>query len=283
MSETSFARDAAQIDAANSSGLAPVVFVHGLWLLSSSWQHWAHMFEVSGYAPVLATWPDEPETVEEANAHPEVFAGKSVGDVADHVGSLIGRLNRRPAVIGHSVGGLIAQILAGRGLAAATVAISPAPSQGLHPLPAAALRVLRPILSDPRNARKTVTLSYDQFRAGYANCVDEDEAKKLYAEIVVPGSGQSLFEVAAKDLSPFATKVDTRNPERGPMMFFSGDQDAMVPWSLVEAAAMKQSKNTDASTEITRVPGRGHSMVVDSTWIDLADAALGYVQGCLPA
>jgi len=229
------------------------------------------------------SWPGDPAGVEVANAHPDVFAGKSVGDVAEHVGSLIGRLNRRPAVIGHSVGGLIAQMLAGRGLAAATVAISPAPFQSVHPLPTAGLRVLRPILDDPRNTHKAVTLSYDQFRAGYANCVGEDEAKKLYRESVVPASGRLLFETAAHGLSPFtAAKVDTANPGRGPMLFLGGDQDTMVPWTLVEAAAMKQSKNPDAATEVAQLPGRGHSMVIDSTWIDVADGALGWVQGCLP-
>ena len=105
---------------ANTTGLQPVVFVHGLWLLPSSWDRWAAFFEEAGYTALTPGWPDDPETVAEANAHPEVFAHKTVGQVADHFETIIRGLDRKPAVIGHSFGGLLAQILAGRGLAAAT-------------------------------------------------------------------------------------------------------------------------------------------------------------------
>jgi non-heme chloroperoxidase len=115
---------------ANATGRPPVVFVHGLWLLPSSWDRWAKLFEENGYAALTPGWPDDPETVEEAKAHPEVFAGKSIGQVADHFETIIRGLERKPAVIGHSFGGLLTQILAGRGLAAVSVAIDPAPFRG---------------------------------------------------------------------------------------------------------------------------------------------------------
>src|SRR5271163_3346954 len=105
-----------QIETANATGLTPVVFIHGLWLLPSSWDRWAEVFTQAGYAPLTPGWPDDPETVEEARAHPEVFANKSIGDVADHYAALIGQLDKKPAVIGHSFGGLLAQMVAGRGL-----------------------------------------------------------------------------------------------------------------------------------------------------------------------
>ena len=119
-----------EVDSANASGRPPVVFVHGLWLLDSSWDRWAALFEDAGYAAVTPGWPDDPATVGEAHADPSVFAGKSVGDVASYQRMVIERLDREPAVVGHSFGGVLVQILAGQGLSAATCAISPASLAG---------------------------------------------------------------------------------------------------------------------------------------------------------
>src|SRR3954453_17223039 len=132
--------EAAQIQRANASGRPVVVFVHGLWLLPSSWDRWSELFEEAGYATVTAGWPDDPATVGGAKEHPEVFAGKSVGELADYADGLVQMLDVKPAIVGHSFGGLLTQILAGRGLASASVAISPAPFRGVLPLPISALR-----------------------------------------------------------------------------------------------------------------------------------------------
>src|SRR3954463_13799575 len=165
------ARGSGQVDAANSAGRAPVVFIHGLWLLASSWDRWATLFEQAGFAPVAPGWPDDPETVEEARANANVFAGKKVGHVADHVADVIGKLNKKPAVVGHSFGGLLAQIIAGRGLSAATVAIDPAPFRGVLPLPVSSLKSAAPVLGNPANSKRAVTLSLEQFKYGWANAV----------------------------------------------------------------------------------------------------------------
>src|SRR2546422_1838364 len=175
-----------QVDRANATGLQPVVFVHGLWLLPSSWDRWAALFDQAGYAPVSPGWPDDPETVEEAKAHPEVFARKSVGQIADHYAEVIGGLKKKPAVIGHSFGGLITQIIAGRGLAAVSVAIDPAPFRGVLPLPISALKAASPVLANPANRNRAVPLTFEQFRYGFANVVGEDEAKELYEQYAVP-------------------------------------------------------------------------------------------------
>src|SRR6202011_3234532 len=172
---------AEQVDKANASGRTPVVFIHGLWLLPHSWDRWAQVFEQAGYAPLTPGWPDDPNTVEEALAHPEVFAHKTVGQVADHFSDVIGKLNKKPAVIGHSFGGLLPQILAGRGLAAVSVAIDPAPFRGVLPLPISSLKSAWPVLGNPANRSRAVPLTYEQFRFSFANVVSEDEAKELYA------------------------------------------------------------------------------------------------------
>jgi non-heme chloroperoxidase len=182
-------REAAQVDRANAAGVAPVVFVHGLWLLPSSWGRWAALFEEAGYVALTPEWPDDPETVEEANAHPEVFAGKTVGQVADHYAEVIRSLDRRPVVIGHSFGGLLAQMLAGRGLSAVTVAVDAASFRGVLALPISALKSASPVIGNPANYHRAVPLTYEQFRYGFANAVSEDEAKELYETFAVPASG----------------------------------------------------------------------------------------------
>src|ERR1700732_2489820 len=83
------AHEAQQAQRANSDGPHPVVFVHGLWLLPSSWDRWATLFEEAGYTALMPGWPDDPETVDEANANPGTFAHKTVGQVADHYDLII--------------------------------------------------------------------------------------------------------------------------------------------------------------------------------------------------
>src|SRR5205809_4681411 len=185
---------AEQIAAANGSGRTPVVFVHGLWLLRTSWKPWEELFEAAGYAPVSADWPGDPASVAAARENPDAFAGKGVAQVADHVAGMIAKLDTKPAVVGHSFGGLMAQIVAGRGLTVAAVAIDPAPFRGVLPLPISALRSAFPVLGNPRNRKRAVPLTYEQFRFAFANAVDEDEAKELYETFAVPASGAPLFQ-----------------------------------------------------------------------------------------
>jgi pimeloyl-ACP methyl ester carboxylesterase len=267
-----------QVGRANVSGKTPVVFVHGLWLLPSSWDPWVEVFEDAGYTALTPGWPDDPDTVEEAKAQPEVFAGKSVGDVADYIEAILEKLDRKPAVIGHSFGGLLTEILAGRGRAKVSVAISPAPFRGVLPLPISALRSASPVLKNPKNKHRAIPLTYEQFRYGFANAVDEDEAKKLYETYSVPGSGEPIFQAANANLNPWTeAKVDTKNPKRGPMLIISGEKDHTVPPAIASASYKKERKNK-AVTEFVTVPGRGHALTIDSGWRDVADTALEFVK-----
>ncbi len=270
--------ETSQVQRANETGLTPVVFVHGLWLLPSSWDRWAELFESAGYVALTPGWPDDAETVQEANAHPEVFANKSVGQVADHFAEVIGGLAKKPAVIGHSFGGLLTQILAGRGLAAVSVAIDPAPFRGVLPLPISALRAASPALSNPANRHRAVPLTYDQFRFAFANAVTEEEAQSLYETFAVPASGLPLFQAAAANLNPWTeAKVDTGNPGRGPLLIISGEKDHTVPWAIANASYQQQSHN-EGVTEIVEMPNRGHALTIDSGWREVAGTALAFVQ-----
>ncbi len=272
------AHESEQVERANSSGRTPVVFIHGLWLLPSSWDRWGELFESAGYSAVKPGWPDDPETVADATAHPQVFAGKSVGHVADYVSGIVKRLHKKPAVVGHSFGGLLAQIVAGRGLSAATVAIDPAPFRGVLPLPFSALKAASPVLSNPANRNKAVPLTYEQFRFAFANAVSEDEAKQLYQTFAVPAPGEPLFQAAIANLNPWTeVKVDTTNPDRGPLLILDGEKDNTVPWAIANASYKRQKRNPGV-TEIKKIAGRGHALTIDSGWKEVAETALTFVQ-----
>jgi pimeloyl-ACP methyl ester carboxylesterase len=266
-----------QIKRANATTATPVVFVHGLWLLPSSWDRWAAMFEEAGFVAVTPGWPDDPETVAEAKAHPEVFAGKGIGEIADYEESIIRRLERNPVVIGHSFGGLLTEILAGRGLSVASVAISPAPFRGVLPLPFSALRSSSAVLGNPLNRNRAVPLTYDQFRYSFANAVAEDEAKELYERYSVPGPGEPIFQAAAANVNPWSeAKVSTKNPDRGPLLIISADADHTVPWAVANASYKQELKNPGV-TEIVKMPNRGHALTIDKGWREVAETALAFV------
>jgi pimeloyl-ACP methyl ester carboxylesterase len=271
-------REARQIEHANASGLTPAVFIHGLWLLPSSWDNWARLFEDAGYAALTPSWPDDPETVEQARAHPEALAGKTLGQVADHTADVIGRLDKKPAVLGHSTGGLLAQIIADRGLSAATVAIDPGPFRGVLPLPRSTLRASSPVLRNPLNRSRAVTLSLDEFKYGWTNALEEEEAEYLYQTYHVAGPGVALMQMANANLNPRTqAKLDPKNPNRGPLLIIDGEKDHTVPWAIANASFKRQRQN-QAITEIQKIPNRGHSLTIDSGWREVAEKALAFVK-----
>jgi non-heme chloroperoxidase len=270
--------EAQEVERANATGHSTVVFIHGLWLLPSSWDRWRTAFETAGYATLAPGWPDDPNTVDDAKRHPEVFAHKTVGQVADHFEQVIGKLTKKPALVGHSFGGLLAQILAGRGRAAASVAVDPAPFRGVLPLPISALRSAAPVLGNPANRGRAVPLTYEQFRFAFANAVSEDEAHELYNTYAVPASGAPLFQAATANLNPWTeAKVKTKNPDRGPLLIIAGEKDHTVPRAIANASYKRQKRNPGV-TEIVEMPGRGHALTIDHGWREVADTALGFVK-----
>jgi pimeloyl-ACP methyl ester carboxylesterase len=246
--------------------------------LPSSWDSWAGVFEEAGYPALTPVWPDDPLTVEEARANPDVFARKTIGQVADHTAEVIGKLTKKPAVMGHSTGGLLAQIIAGRGLSAVTVAIDPGPFRGVLPLPLSALKSAAPVLSNPLNKGRAVTLTLDQFKYGWANALSDEEAKELYETFHVAAPGAALMQMANANLNPLTeAKVDSKNPDRGPLLIIDGEKDHTVPWAIA-SASYKMQKRNPAVTEIKSIPNRGHSLTIDSGWREVCDTALEFVK-----
>ena len=271
-------RELEQIERANATTATPVVFIHGLWLLPSSWDSWATLFEEAGYIALTPDWPDDPPTVQGARAEPEILAKKTLRQVADHTTAVIDALERKPAVIGHSTGGLLAQMLAGRGLSAATVAIDPGVFRGVLPLPGSVLKGVGPFLLNPLTRGRAITLTYDQFKYGWANALDEKEAKQLYDAFHVAGSGISLVQMGNANLNPWTeAKVDTKNPDRGPLLIIDGEKDHTVPWAIANAAYKRQRRNPGV-TEIVKIQNRGHSLTIDHGWREVAETALAFVK-----
>jgi non-heme chloroperoxidase len=271
-------REAQQVEKANSSGMTPIVLIHGLWLLPSSWDNWVEYFEQEGYAGVTPDWPDDPATVEEARANPDVLAKKTLKQVEDHTAEVIQGLQKKPAVMGHSTGGLLAQLIADRGLSAVTVAIDPGPFRGVLPLPVSALRAASPVLKNPLNRGKAITLTLDQFKYGWTNALTDEESKQLYQTYHVAAPGVALMQMANANINPWSeAKLDPKNPHRGPLLIIDGEVDHTVPWAIANAAYKRQSRN-EAVTEIKRIPNRGHSLTIDSGWREVAQTALDFVK-----
>jgi pimeloyl-ACP methyl ester carboxylesterase len=271
-------RELKQVECANATAATPVVFIHGLWLLPSSWDSWAALFEQAGYVAPTPSWPDDPETVQGARAEPEVLANKTLRQVADHTAEVITSLKKKPALIGHSTGGLLAEILAGRSLSAATVAVDPGVFRGVLPLPPSVLKGVGPFLVNPLNRGRAITLTLDQFKYSWANALDDNEAKELYGTFHVAGSGVSLAQMGNANLNPWTeAKVNTLNPERGPLLIIDGEKDHTVPWAIANAAYKRQRRNPGV-TEIVKIPNRGHSLTIDHGWREVAETALNFVK-----
>ncbi|SFQ65483.1 Lysophospholipase, alpha-beta hydrolase superfamily [Roseivivax halotolerans] len=270
-------RERKEIDAANASGRQPVLFVHGLWLLASSWQPWTEMVAAAGYAPVCADWPGDPITPDAARANPQALAGTSIGTILSHLEALAGALHREPILIGHSMGGLLVQMLAARIGAAATVAISPAPFRGVLPLPVSALRSAFPVLANPLNIRRAVQLTPAQFRYGFANTLTEAESNRLYEEHHVPAPGRPLFQAGLANLNPWTeARVPRRDAQRGPLLIIAAERDNTVPATVSRAAYRIQTRDTSV-TELVTLPDAGHSLVIDSGWERVAQTALNFI------
>jgi non-heme chloroperoxidase len=256
----------------------PVVFVHGLWLHSTSWQDWIDLFRTAGYEPVAPEWPGTPATVTEARANPQGSAGYGVGEIADHYAGIIGSLTAKPILVGHSFGGLIVQNLLGRDLARAAVAIDPAPVKGVLALPLSALRVASVALRNPANRNRSVALTPEQFRYGFANAVSAQESAELYEKWTIPSPGRPLFQAAFASVNPnAATTVATGNRTRGPLLVTAGEKDNTAP-PVLSRATVKRYQGSPAVTELKEFAGRGHSLTIDSGWREVAEAVLDWLK-----
>jgi non-heme chloroperoxidase len=252
-----------------------IVFIHGLWIHASAWQPWMEFFEQNGYQTLNPAWPGDSATVAESRANAQRIANRGVTEVADSYAAVIKTLAEPPIVIGHSFGGLLAQIILGRGIAAAGIAIDPAPMKGVWQLPLSALKASFPVLGNPFNLKKAISLSFPQFQYGFANAVPEAEAKQLYDQWTIPAPARPLFQAATATFAGNETKVDTANSTRGPLLITGGEKDHIAPPVLGEASLKKYNKSV--VTEFKLFENRGHSLVVDNGWKEVAEYSLAWL------
>jgi non-heme chloroperoxidase len=258
---------------------APVVFIHGLWLHADSWQPWVDLFRERGYDASAPGWPGDAATAADTRASSTAVAGHGIQDVVEHYATAIADLPEKPIVIGHSFGGLIAQRLLGENNAAAAVAIDPAPIKGVLLLPFSALRVAGIALRDPRNRNGAVSLNAGQFRYGFGNAISPSESDELFERWTIPSPGKPLFEAASANLMPHSpASVATGNPSRGRLLLTAGGKDHTVP-ATVSRQTAKLYRHSSAATELKEFPDRGHSLIIDSGWREVADSVLDWLSG----
>ncbi len=255
----------------------PVIFIHGMWLHASSWQPWMQRFKEAGYAPLAPGWPGEPEDIDNARRVPGLVANKGIEDIAGHFRQIISTLPSKPILIGHSFGGLIAQKLLGEGLGRAAVAIDPAQIKGVLPLPLSQLRAGLPALGNPFNKSRSIALTAEQFRYGFGNALPEQESKQLFEKWTIPSPARGLFEVAFANFNPrAASAVNTRNESRGPLLLISGGSDHTVP-DVTTRATYRQYRRSLAVTDLKQFDGKGHSLVIDHGWEEVAQSCLAWL------
>ena len=252
-----------------------ILFIHGLWIHASSWQPWMDFFNQHGYETLSPGWPGDSATVAESRANPQTIANRGVTEVTDSYAKIIASLAEPPIVIGHSFGGLIAQIILGRGIAAAGIALDPAPLKGVWQLPFSALKASFPVLGNPFNLKKAVSLSFSQFRYGFANALPEQEARQLYDKWTIPAPARPLFQAATATFAGSETKVNTANATRGPLLITGGEKDHIAPPVLGKASLKKY--NSSVITEFKLFQNRGHSLIADHGWREVAEYSLAWL------
>ncbi|MFG2570917.1 alpha/beta hydrolase [Streptomyces sp. NPDC048567] len=255
----------------------PVVFIHGLWLHSSSWEPWMDLFTERGFDPIAPLWPGEAPTVAETRRQAENVAGYGIDEITGHYAQVVKSLDAEPVIVGHSFGGLITQKLLSLGLGRAGVAIDPAQIKGVKPLPFSQLRSGFPVLKNPANKKKAVSLTAKQFRYAFGNAIPENESNRLFEEYTIPSPGRPLFEAAFANFSRKSpASVNTANPTRGPLLLISGQKDHTAPDAVTRAAYALHAASP-ASTDLRQFADRGHSLTVDDGWKGIADYVLEWL------
>lgn len=255
----------------------PVIFIHGLWIHSTAWQPWIEHFAQHGYRATAPGWPGDAPTVAQTRANPDALDDVDIEMLVDHYVRLIGAPEVKPIVIGHSFGGLIAQELLANDLAAAAVGIDPAQIKGVHALPFAQLRSAFPVLGNPANRHRTVSLTAAQFHYAFGNMLTEQESDALHEKWAIPGPGKPLFQGAAANFSRHSpAKVDTQKADRGPLLLTSGTDDHTVPLKVTEEVFAMYEKGS-GQTDLHLFEGRGHSLTIDHGWSDVANDILKWL------
>jgi non-heme chloroperoxidase len=247
-----------------------IVFIHGAWLASNSWDRFAAFFAESGYATLAPEWPRKSGDVADLREAAAGVAGLGVEEIVDHYAAIIGALAEPPIVIGHSFGGLIAQILLGRGLGRATVAMDPAAPKGVKRVPLSSLRAAAPAIAHPSKRHGVVELEFEQFNYAFTNTWDPADAREAFERYAVPETGRIFFEDGLANFTLHGpTEVDFDREDRGPLLITVGEHDHTVP-PAVAKSNFEKYRHSAATTEFVEFPGRSHLLMAGEGWEEVA-------------
>ncbi|OKI65095.1 alpha/beta hydrolase [Micromonospora sp. CB01531] len=260
--------------AAPTGRVDTIVLIHGLWMTSRSWEHWAERYRARGFRVLTPAWPGMEAEVEELRADPTPIAGQRIADITEHYARIVREQPRPPIIMGHSFGGLITQLLLDRKLGAAGVALHPAPVKGVLRLPLNTLRSAFSILGSPANRNRAVPFTKEDFRFAFGNTLSPQQSDAAWERYAVPGAGRVLFEAAFANLDPdAATEVDKKRDERAPLLLTAGGADHVVPPSVV-VANVNLYRSSTALTGFRCNPHRSHFVGGEPGWEEEADYAL---------
>lgn len=256
----------------------PVLLIHGLWIHSTSWQNWMEVYQQAGYRPMAPGWPGDGDTVAATRQNAVAVANQGLEQITESYRRVIDSIDAAPVVVGHSFGGLIAQKLLADRYARAAVAIDPGQIKGVKTVPLAQIRSGLPVLANPGNKKKAVSLTSRQFRYAFGNAVPQAESDELFNRFAIPGPGRPLFEASTANFSKSSpAAVNTKRSDRGPLLIIGGGQDHTVP-EVVAKAAYKLYAGSNATTDYQSFPDRGHSLVFDHGWREIADHTLAWLE-----
>jgi len=252
-----------------------IVLIHGMWMTPLSWEHWVNHYTDRGHRVLAPAWPGLDKEPEELRRDPSPLRGIGITDVVDHYDKIIRGLDRPPIIIGHSFGGLFAQLLLDRGLGGAGVALGTAAPKGVLKLPLSTLRSAWPALSNPANLHKETPLTQKQFHWCFTNALSREESDSVYQRYYIPGSARPFFQAGLANFNPNATtKVNYKNAARAPLLLATGAEDRICPPSVNESN-FKQQRKAPSATEHKEYPGRSHWPGQDG-WEEVADYLLNW-------
>ena len=260
------------------SKTSTIVLIHGLWLSALSWENWVERYRARGYDVIAPSWPGMERDVASLRADHSAIDNLGVAEIVEHYESIVRGLPGKPILMGHSMGGVVVQILLDKGHGSAGVAIDPGPIKGVLSLPLSALRSAFPAIKNPANNHRAVSLTHEQFHYAFTNTMTAAESARIFERYAVPGPGRVLFQAALANFNPNATtQVDFYNPHRAPLLLIAGGADHTAPPAVTRAEAKLQGRS-DALTAYKEFPGRSHFTIGQPGWEQIADFALDWAE-----
>lgn len=246
-----------------------ILFIHGAWLTPAVWQPWQRRYEALGYETLAPAWPllDRPVQALRDAADP-ALGTLTLGRIVDHYAAIIATLPEPPILIGHSYGGLVAQMLLDRGLGAAAVSISPAPAAGIKP-GTKAFRAALPVFLAWRGWSRALRMSFGGFARDFANGLDAQAQREAFERHVVPAPGRIYYQ----SVLGIGSAIEWSKPDRAPLLLISAEDDRTVEPGMVRQH-YDRYRASAAQTALKSVNGRGHWLIADRGWEDVADTAL---------